>query len=232
MIIKCPECDLPVSDKAPTCPHCGYPLLPSAVKSSRTSSRRKRLPNGFGQITKLKKSNLRNPYRAMVTVGKKATGGYIRKLLKPTGYFATYNDAYKALVEYSKNPYDLEPSITIKQLYDKWSEVYFSKLESASSIRTIESAWAYCTDGQTHLSDIKLTYDKYEYRFEKIRDQLGLNDQHRAHDPRKQFATMCKNAGVDEYALKRMIGHKISDITENVYTDRDKNWLKTEIEKI
>ena len=64
----------------------------------------------------------------MVTVGKKATGGYIRKLLKPTGYFATYNDAYKALVEYSKNPYDLEPSITIKQLYDKWSEVYFSIL--------------------------------------------------------------------------------------------------------
>ena len=43
---------------------------------------------------------------------------------------------------------------------------------------------------------------------------------------------MCKNAGVDEYALKRMIGHKISDITENVYTERDKNWLKTEIEKI
>lgn len=34
-----------------------------------------------------------------------------------------------------------------------------------------------CTDGQTHLSDIKPTYDKYEYRFEKIRDQLGLNDQ-------------------------------------------------------
>ena len=26
MLIQCPECDLQVSDKANTCPHCGYPL--------------------------------------------------------------------------------------------------------------------------------------------------------------------------------------------------------------
>ena len=26
MLIKCPECKLQVSDKAITCPHCGYPL--------------------------------------------------------------------------------------------------------------------------------------------------------------------------------------------------------------
>ena len=26
MLTKCPECDLQVSDKAYTCPHCGYPL--------------------------------------------------------------------------------------------------------------------------------------------------------------------------------------------------------------
>ena len=25
-LIKCPECDLQVSDKAISCPHCGYPL--------------------------------------------------------------------------------------------------------------------------------------------------------------------------------------------------------------
>ena len=25
-LIKCPECELQVSDKAITCPHCGYPL--------------------------------------------------------------------------------------------------------------------------------------------------------------------------------------------------------------
>ncbi|WP_366525888.1 zinc-ribbon domain-containing protein, partial [uncultured Parasutterella sp.] len=26
MLIKCPECELQVSDKAATCPHCGYPM--------------------------------------------------------------------------------------------------------------------------------------------------------------------------------------------------------------
>jgi hypothetical protein len=29
-----------------------------------------------------------------------------------------------------------------------------------------------------------------------------------------------------------MIGHKIEDITEKVYTQRDVNWLKEELEKI
>ena len=52
MLIQCPECDLQVSDKANTCPHCGYPLKPDAKpKSSRKPNKRRRLPNGFGQIS-------------------------------------------------------------------------------------------------------------------------------------------------------------------------------------
>ena len=31
---------------------------------------------------------------------------------------------------------------------------------------------------------------------------------------------------------QRNIGHKIEDITEKVYTQRDVNWLKEELEKI
>jgi len=46
------------------------------------------------------------------------------------------------------------------------------------------------------------------------------------------FVTMAKKYGVDEYAIKYMVGHKISDITEKVYTQREYEWLKTEIEKI
>lgn len=88
-----------------------------------------------------------------------------------------------------------------------------------------------CTDSQRN-NDIKMTYDKYVYRFEKIRDALKLNPDHRAHDPRKHFSTIAKKANVDEYALKYMIGHKIDDITEKVYTQRDVSWLKKEIEKI
>ena len=43
---------------------------------------------------------------------------------------------------------------------------------------------------------------------------------------------MAKKYGVDEYAIKYMVGHKISDITEKVYTEREFQWLREEIEKI
>lgn len=36
---------------------------------------------------------------------------------------------------------------------------------------------------------------------------------------------------MDEYALKRIVGHSISDITERVYSKRGVGCLKGEIEK-
>jgi integrase len=412
MLIKCPECELQASDKAITCPHCGYPFQKdiTAQKQPRKSNRRKRLPNGFGQITKIKDKNLRRPYRAMVTVGKNSVGRPICKLLKPQSHFETYNEAYAALVEYNKNPYDLDVGITVAQLYEKWSTEYFKTLKSDSSVRTITSAWAYCSSiydmrakdlrarhikgcmddgtaiikgvekapsagmksriksmfnlmldyaleyelidrnyartfnvsddiieeknkarrghipfsneemdtlwsnvesvnyvdvvliqcysgwrpqelgliklenvdlddwtfmggmktkaginrvvpihpkirplverkykeaqelGSEYLincnespdrkSSFRFTYDKYRTRFEKIVSMLKLNDQHRAHDGRMHFVTAAKKYDVDEYAIKYIIGHAISDITEKVYTKREIDWLKEEIEKI
>ena len=132
MLMQCPECQLQVSDKATYCPHCGYPMQPDIKpRKPRKSNKRRRLPNGFGQISEIKGRNLRNPFRAMVTVGKTPTGRPICKPLKPESYFPTYNDAYAALVEYNKNPYDLEPAITVKQLYERWSEEYFKTLKSS-----------------------------------------------------------------------------------------------------
>lgn len=409
MLTQCPECELPVSDKATACPHCGYPLKPSEKqKKPRKSNKRRRLPNGFGQISEIKNRNLRNPFRAMVTVGKTPDGKPICKPLKPESYFATYNDAYAALVEYNKNPYDLEPSITIQELYDKWLPEYEKTVKSTKSAT---SAWAYCsgvykmrvmdirarhvkgcmeegvavirgkeqhptatmknqikslfnmlldyaleyelvdrnysrtfnlteetvkeiqsvkkehiafTDeemdllwanasskqgvdilliqcysgwrpqelGLLELKDVdlenwtfqggmktdagenrvvpihsriqdlvlrkyqeaealgspyllnwadpnnrnrknlKLTYARYQKAFERIRDELKLNPNHRPHDGRTHFVTMAKRYGVDEYAIKYMVGHKISDITEKVYTRREFAWLREEIEKI
>lgn len=409
MLTQCPECELPVSDKANACPHCGYPLKPSEKqKRPRKSNKRRRLPNGFGQISEIKNRNLRNPFRAMVTVGKTPEGKPICKPLKPESYFATYNDAYAALVEYNKNPYDLEPSITMQELYDKWLPEYEKTVKSTKSAT---SAWAYCsgvykmrvmdirarhvkgcmeegvavirgkeqhpsatmknqikslfnmmldyaleyelvdrnysrtfnlteetvkeiqsvkkehiafTDeemdllwanisnkqgidimliqcysgwrpqelGLLELKDVdlenwtfrggmktdagenrvvpihsriqdlvlrkyqeaealgspyllnwtdpnnrnkknlKLTYARYQNAFERIRDELKLNPNHRPHDGRTHFVTMAKRYGVDEYAIKYMVGHKISDITEKVYTRREFAWLREEIEKI
>lgn len=77
-----------------------------------------------------------------------------------------------------------------------------------------------------------LTYDKYSARFQKAMDAAGISEPHRPHDPRKTFVTMAKKAGVDEYAIKRLVGHRISDITEAAYTDRDIEWMRSEVEKI
>lgn len=344
----------------------------------------------------------------MVTVGKTPEGKPICKPLKPESYFATYNDAYAALVEYNKNPYDLEPSITMQELYDKWLPEYEKTVKSTKSVT---SAWAYCsgvnkmrvmdirarhvkgcmeegtaiirgkeqhpsatmknqikslfnmmldyaleyelvdrnysrtfnlteetvkeiqsvkkghitfTDEEMDLlwanisqkqgidimliqcysgwrpqelgllelkdvdlenwtfkggmktdagenrivpihsriqplvlqkyqeaealgspyllnwtdpnnrnkKNIKLTYARYQHAFERIRDELKLNPEHRPHDGRTHFVTMAKRYGVDEYAIKYMVGHKISDITEKVYTRREFAWLREEIEKI
>ena len=88
-----------------------------------------------------------------------------------------------------------------------------------------------CNDARDK-SDIMLTYDKYNRRFNKIIEVLELNPEHRPHDPRKQFVTICKKYKVDEYAIKRIVGHAIDDITEKIYTDRDENWLINEVKKI
>ena len=80
--------------------------------------------------------------------------------------------------------------------------------------------------------NLKLTYARYQKAFERIRDELKLNPNHRPHDGRTHFVTMAKRYGVDEYAIKYMVGHKISDITEKVYTRREFAWLREEIEKI
>ena len=43
---------------------------------------------------------------------------------------------------------------------------------------------------------------------------------------------MAKKYNVDEYAIKYMVGHHITGITEKVYTRRDPTWLMDEICKI
>lgn len=77
-----------------------------------------------------------------------------------------------------------------------------------------------------------ITYDKYAGRFAKIMSALNLREDHRPHDPRTTFVTMAKKAGVDEYVIKILAGHRITDITEGTYTKRDIEWLRAELEKM
>lgn len=145
MLTICPECELQLSNKALVCPHCGYPIQETNITPVKPNKRRKRLPNGFGQISELKDKNLRYRFRAMVTVGKDGNGKPICKILKPQGYFKSYNDAYAALVEYNKNPYELDDQISVEELYERWTDEYFKTLKNDASKRTIISAWRYCS---------------------------------------------------------------------------------------
>lgn len=93
--------------------------------------------------------------------------------------------------------------------------------------KAIGSEYLFCdTDGSM------LTYDKYRHRFEDVISNIGIVEQHRPHDGRKQFITLAKSYNVDEYAIKMMVGHAIDDITEKIYTDRPKQWLHDEMKKI
>ena len=409
MLVACPECQLQVSDKAISCPHCGYPLkeinisgksLPGNFRPSKRKYRR--LPNGFGQITELHDPSLRNRFRAMVSVGKTEYGKPIQKLLKPRSYFPTYKEAYEALLEYHKKPYDIDDDITTKAVYERWLE------QLSGPTKQYTSAWLYCSsvydlpirelhvrqikyciehgakikggveipptasvkariknlfalildyameneivdknyarvfklsdtvyaeisDKEHHLSFtsnemetlwqnindptaklilfqcysgwrpqelclllvenihldqhymiggmkttagknrivpihpkiepilekylnlantlgskylfnvkskkgktpwIPLKYDRYYKDFNQLMTKLTFDPNHKPHDPRKHFITMAKQAKVDVYAIKRIVGHTITDVTEETYTDRTLQWLYEEICKI
>ena len=93
--------------------------------------KRMRLPNGFGQISKINKP-LRNPYRAMVSVGINEETGHV--ISKSIGYYKSYNDAYQALMKYHNSPYDLESGImTLEQLHDKWFEEWSKNVKRGTA---------------------------------------------------------------------------------------------------
>ena len=341
----------------------------------KRKNKRMRLPNGFGQISKLS-GRLRKPYRAMITVGFTEEGRPICKILKPVGYFETYNEEYAALLENSKTPYDRAKEYTLEDMYNKWSEEKYQEL-AHESIKQFRCAWnkikccgdrkfadlrpldleeiikisnptpayirfikvvlsgmyeyamrndivstnyarmvhinksdryqpvnghvAFTNDelktlwANSEFKIIKLIliqiytgmrprelisikpenihldknymvggsktaagknriipihpciksfvseysslvkpYKFYEYYlkdFNKALEDYKI-DKHTPHDCRKTFVTLAKEYNVNEYAIKRIVGHAISDLTENVYTERSTGWLLEEISKI
>lgn len=331
--------------------------------------KRMRLPNGFGQISKLTTKRLRNPYRAMVTVGWDENGKPIRQTV---GYYSTYNDAYAALLDFHRGtpPEDPEGKISFEEVYNKWKADYFRRISKstqstyriaykyvsrlykrpmesikASDIKTVVEAnmppsqhekvkvmlslvfdfavaneytdknyvkladiyiddlpaerhhfsltheevdtlWENINDPDVktvlfyiytgfrpreglaltkeNIKDgyivggmktkagkdrivpihdkianiidevvpIGLTYDRLKFRFEKVVFKYNLNPEHRPHDTRVTFVSRMKEAKVDEYAIKKIVGHSLGDITEKIYTDLGVDYLKGEISKM
>ncbi len=146
-LLKCPECTHDISDKALTCPHCGYPMnTPCSTKPRIRNGKPTKLPNGYGTIYKMSGKRSK-PFRAMKTDKGvlDATTGKSKQLRFTIGYYATREEAMIALVDYNENPYDIKADgITFSEVYEEWSKYYFPPLSNPSSIRTITAAYAYC----------------------------------------------------------------------------------------
>ncbi len=161
-LLKCPECTHDVSDKALTCPNCGYPMnMPSSTKPRIRNGKPTKLPNGYGTIYKMAGKRSR-PYRAMKTdkwIIDPVTGKS-KQIRSTIGYYQNREDAMIALANYNENPYDIKAdSITFSEVYEKWSENYFPTLDNPSSIRTVTAAYAYCNDlYDMRMKDIKVSH--------------------------------------------------------------------------
>lgn len=78
-----------------------------------------------------------------------------------------------------------------------------------------------------------MTYDKYRGRFKKILTRHGWDKLYSPSCPRHTFSTRAKNARMDDFARKKIMGHEITDITDKHYTHLDLNeYLMSEICKI
>lgn len=141
-IIECKECGGQVSDKAYTCPHCGFPM-----KKPRQKRNIKKLPNGFGSIKHYNR-NLRNPYGAFPPLKDyDDNGNAIRG--KAIGYYPTYQDAYNALLEYNKSPYDTDArTVTFEEVFKLFFEDKYVKNKkrqySQSSMNLTNASFKHC----------------------------------------------------------------------------------------
>ncbi len=55
---------------------------------------------------------------------------------------------------------------------------------------------------------------------------------HTIHDTRRTFATFADKSGMDKTMVKRILGHKLKDLTEEVYISKDVTDLKKEMNKL
>lgn len=79
---------------------------------------------------------------------------------------------------------------------------------------------------------VDVTYANFTTRTVLIKVNKLLNTHHTMHDTRKTFATLCQMNNLNVYIRKKVLGHRMNDITFDVYTNESKNRLWIEINKI
>lgn len=75
-------------------------------------------------------------------------------------------------------------------------------------------------------------YNKYRLEvYKPLMEKLNLNHND-TYDTRHTFADLCFYNNVDQYAVKKIMGHSIKDLTLRVYTTATNEFLLNEINKI
>lgn len=117
-----------------------------------------RLPNGFGNVSKLT-GNRRKPYRARVTTGWLTDEiGKQHQQFKTIGYFATKEEGLQALFNYHQTPDLPTENVTFDEVYRRWSKIHYSKI-SESNKRGYRRAFENCHALHDHIfADIRCAH--------------------------------------------------------------------------
>lgn len=172
-LLLCPECSHTVSDKAVSCPGCGFPMsltvsfpptlpspltlpasvilpasrLPSSLRKECKKKPRRKLPNGYGSIKKLS-GNRTRPYAAYPPTSRCRPVSEAGPKQPAIGYFANWYDAFDALSHYHRNPYDIRSrALTFAEVFALFYEDKFNdngKALSDSSKYAYETAFKNC----------------------------------------------------------------------------------------
>lgn len=73
---------------------------------------------------------------------------------------------------------------------------------------------------------------KYREHFNAALRSCGIQARHTPHDCRHTCNTLMDNAGVNRIARYKIMGHAGKDINEKVYSHKDLEELRKELEKI
>ena len=88
-----------------------------------------RLPNGLGGVVFLGKKR-RKPYGARVTIGWDKNK---KQKYKYLGYFESKKEALTCLIEFNKNPYDIDTrKMTLLEIYEDWSKAHYERITDGS----------------------------------------------------------------------------------------------------
>ena len=176
-----------------------------------------KMANGTGTVYKLS-GNRRSPYIVRKTVGWDidTETGRRKQLYITIGYAPTRAKGLEMLMDYNKNPYDIESSkITFAEVFEKWSAEKFQTI-SDSNIKAYKASFNCCSVLHNRVfKELKLT------------DLQGVVDNCGKNYPTLRKLKVLFNQ-MYEYAMKYEICNKDYSEYVDIVKFKDKNPNKTD----